>query len=279
MLCLAALHSPAAGQIIAIRSTGEVLAGQSQSPSSSTTIVAQGDLDVVPPKNSETIAVGFNVNADAGPGLVAVEVGLASFDLRFTLEHPASFDLVLDFLLHGQLLRLPDAECQGAVSLADISIAQLVRLRDGMTFPLNVVLPGASLDVDGTMATFNFAQQDSRTIQMRGDPVETTAYQLTFVVSATALSQSCEVSARFGADNGSTTDCEACIYPGIGNRARGEDGLFVTATVITLCGNGAFDAGEECDQGSATRPERLVLRRVLPARAVDHRLPGGWPGV
>jgi hypothetical protein len=46
---------------------------------------------------------------------------------------------------------------------------------------------------------FRFAQQDSRLLEFRGDPVETTAYQLTFTASVTAISQSCEVSARYAA--------------------------------------------------------------------------------
>ena len=255
LLCLVALASAAAAQIGLIKTTGEILSGQSTSDSSSTTIVSQGQKFLEPAQTSATLIVGFNVNADAGPAQVAPEIGIASFDLRFTLDHAASFDLTLDFLLRGQLLRLPDEDCQGSIALGDISFPSLVRLRDGAEFPLGVVLPGASLDFDAGMATFNFAEQDSRTIQVRGDPVETTAYRLTFSAFVTAISQSCEVSARFGADNGSTTDCSACVYPGFGDRVRDDDGLFVTVTVSSLCGNPTLDAGEECDFGAANGAE------------------------
>jgi len=248
LVCLAA---PAVGQIGLIRSSGEILAGQSSSESSSTTIASQGQIFLEPAQTSATMRVGFNINADAAPGLVAAEIGLASFDLRFALDHAASFDLAFDFFLHGQLLRVRDQECQGSVTFGDIAIPSLVRLRDGAEFPLGVTLPGASLEIDGTDASFNFAEQDQRVIEVRGDPVETTAYRLNFLVSVVAISQSCEVSARFGADNGSTTGCDACVYPGVGDRVRDDDGLFVTVTVNPLCGNERLDAGEECDFGAA----------------------------
>ncbi|MGH7789403.1 MAG: choice-of-anchor Q domain-containing protein [Candidatus Binatia bacterium] len=256
VLYLAALAAPAAGQIGSIRSTGEIRSGQSSSPFSSTTIASQGPIFFDPLQNTATMVVGFNLNADALPPLLAVEFGQAAFDMRFTLDHAASYDLRFDFLLAGQLLRLPDDPgCFGSLSLADVSIAKLVRLRDGAEFALNVVLPGHTLDLDGTTATVDFAEQDSRVLEFRGDPVETTAYQMTFEVSATAQSLSCEVSARLGADNGNTIGCDACVYPGFGDRVRDNDGLFVTVTVTSLCGNGTPDPGEECDEGAANGTE------------------------
>lgn len=249
LLCIASLAQPAAGKIGLTNSTGEILAGQSSNDSSSTTIVSQGQVFLDDFPTTATTRVGFNINADAGPGLVAIETGLASFDVRFTVDHAASFDLIFEFLLRGQLLRVEDQACQGSISLADVEIPTVERLRDGAEFPLDVVLAGAALDFDGTTTRINLSGQDSRTLQFRDEPVETTSYRLTFQVSATALSQSCEVSARFGADNGSTTQCSACEYPGFEERIRDEDGLFVTLTVASLCGNGTPDPGEQCDQG------------------------------
>ena len=207
--------------------------------------------DVLPgkPTNILTTRVGFNVNANAGPGLTAIEVALLSFDVRFQIEHAASFDLTFDFLLRGQLQRVADQECMGSMLLGDISIPTLVRLSDGAEFPLGATLAGASLDLDATTTGINLAGQDNRTLSFRDQTVGTTDYQLTFLVSATALSQSCEVSARFGADNGSTTGCDACVYPGFGERVRDDDGLFITLTVTTLCGDVRLDPGEQCDFG------------------------------
>ena len=207
--------------------------------------------DVLPgkPTNILTTRVGFNVNANAGPGLTAIEVALLSFDVRFQIEHAASFDLTFDFLLRGQLQRVADQEWMGSMLLGDISIPTLVRLSDGAEFPLGATLAGASLDLDATTTGINLAGQDNRTLSFRDQTVGTTDYQLTFLVSATALSQSCEVSARFGADNGSTTGCDACVYPGFGERVRDDDGLFITLTVTTLCGDVRLDPGEQCDFG------------------------------
>lgn len=231
------------------RAAGERLGGQSTSDSSSTTISFPGFLDV---ENAMSVVsrVGMNVNADAGPDGVAVEVGLASFDVAFGLFHTQSFDLILDFDLRGQLLRVADQPgCSGSISLADVSIPTLVRLRDGAEIPINVVLAGDSLELGGSTAGIEVSRQARVTINFRGEPVATEAYRMTFLVSATALSQSCEVSARFGAANGSTTSCDACDYPGFGDRALGSDGIFVTVTKISLCGNGTVDVGEDCDLG------------------------------
>jgi hypothetical protein len=249
LVCLAAPARPAAAQILEALATGQILAGQSTSDSASTTVVFLGDVLPGEPTNTLTTRVGFNVNADAAPGLAAVEVALLSFDIRFAVAHTASFDLNFDFLLRGQLLRVADQECLGSMLLGNIAIATLVRLSDGAEFPLGANLPGGALELDGTTTGFSFAEQDARSVSFRGEPVGVTDYQLIVLVSATAISQSCEVSARFGADNGSTTGCDACVYPGVGNRVRDEDGLFVTLTVSSLCGDVRLDPGEQCDFG------------------------------
>ncbi len=59
-------------------------------------------------------------------------------------------------------------------------------------------------------------------------------FSLSFVMSAVAVSSSCEVSARLGAPNGGTSGCSACDYPGDGNRDIGADGLFVEITAVDL---------------------------------------------
>ena len=230
---------------------GERLAGQSSSDSSSTTIVFPGFLDA---ENAMSVVsrVGINVNADAAPGGTAVEVGLTTFDVSFALSHTQSFDLILDFALRGQLLRVADQPgCSGSVSLSDVSIPTLVRLSDGAAFPINVLLAGDSLAAGGTTAGIEVSSDAQVIINFRGEPVATEGYWMTFIVSATALSQSCEVSARFGAANGGTTNCDACEYPGFGDRALASDGIFVAVTKISLCGNGVANAGEDCDLGAS----------------------------
>ncbi len=51
-------------------------------------------------------------------------------------------------------------------------------------------------------------------------------------------------------DNGRTTNCSACTYPGAGDRVRNDNGIVVAVIVTNLCGNGAVDEGEACNLGS-----------------------------
>ncbi len=248
---------PAAAQFTITEASGRVLSGQSTSDSSSTTIDVPGQLVLPDTPNIATMRVGWNVNADAGPGSGAVEIGTISFAVGFALEHPASFNLRLDFNLEGGLLRIADQdECVGSVTQLDVSIPTLKRLGDReQEFPINIALPGDSLEPAGTSAGTTISRQASARLLFRDEPVESTLYVMDVVVSAIAISQSCEVSARFGAQNGSTTGCDACAYPGTLERMQERDGLFVTAIFENLCGNDTLDAGEECDLGATNGGE------------------------
>ena len=53
---------------------------------------------------------------------------------------------------------------------------------------------------------------------------------------------------RVGQQNGSTSGCATCEYPGSPARTQGNDGHFVTVN-FTTCFNGNIDAGEQCDLG------------------------------
>jgi hypothetical protein len=233
-------------------STGEVLSGPAISPSSSTTVLSQGGFVGV--ENGATALgthVGFNVNADANPDLVAVEPGTLSFQVGFAIGHSHAFDVTIAVESHGQLRRSADNPgCQGAVSVSDITLPTLRRQSDGVLFPLDIVVTGGALEFGAGDATIDLNGEATRTVQFRNQEAGDDAYFIDFTVSATAISQSCEVSARFGADNGSTTDCGACVYPGDGERVRADDGISVAVILTDLCGNGTVDGGEECDLGS-----------------------------
>jgi len=253
LICVLAAGAAAAAQITFIEAGGSILSGQSTSDSASTTIDASGQMALPANATIATMRVAWNVNADAGPGLVAPEIGILSYAVGFILEHPASFNLRLDFQLDGGLLRIADqAACFASVTQGDVSIPTVKRLGDrAAEFPIDVVLPGETLDFAGSTAGVSVSRQASARLLFRDEPVETTTYVLEFTVSATAISQSCEVSARFGAQNGSTTGCDACGYPGFAERMQERDGLFVTAIVESLCGNGTLDPGESCDLGES----------------------------
>jgi hypothetical protein len=242
----------AAAQFTGTEASGSVLSGQSSSDSASTTIDASGQLSRPDAPSIVTMRVAWNVNADAGPGLIAPEVSILSFAVGFILDHPASFNLRLDFTLEGGLLRIADnPDCNASIVQTDISIPTLERLGDqAAEFPIDVRLEGEELELAGNTAGTDVSRQANARLLFRDEPVGTTTFVLNFLVFATAISQSCEVSARFGAQNGSTTGCEACGYPGALDRMQERDGLFVTAIFENLCGNGTLDAGEACDLGA-----------------------------
>ncbi len=257
LVCFAAYAESAAAQFTFTEASGSVLAGQSTSDSSSTTIDTSGQIALPGKPSVTTMRVAWNTNADAGPGLVAPEVSILLFTVGFGLDHPASFNLRLDFNLDGGLLRIADQpECTAFVSQSDVSIPTFERLGDrAAAFAIDVVLPGETLENAGNTAGTSVSRQASARLLFRDEPVESTLYRLQFMVAATAISQSCEVSARFGAQNGSTTGCDACVYPGALERIQERDGLVVTAIFENLCGNGTLDPGEECDAGEANGAE------------------------
>jgi len=254
LICLFGQAGMAAAQFTFTEAGGGILSGQSTRDSASTTIDASGQVAHPDQPSIVTMRAAWNVNADAGPGLVAPEVGILSFAVGFILEHPASFNLRLDFALEGGLLRIADQDgCSGTVSQADIAIPTLTRRGEpDESFPIDILLPGDAIDVDGTTAGLSVSRQASVRLQFRDQTVTSGLYVLEFLVSATAISQSCEVSARFGAQNGSTTSCDACLYPGFVERIQEQDGLFITAIFENLCGNGTLDPGEDCDLGATT---------------------------
>ncbi|HWP67074.1 MAG TPA: hypothetical protein VNO26_14345, partial [Candidatus Limnocylindria bacterium] len=78
------------------------------------------------------------------------------------------------------------------------------------------------------------------------------SHALTFTWNGSVRSNSCEAAVRLGQQNGSTTGCSACVYPGSPSRTQASDGHFVTVTFTSFCGNGTIDGtGEQCDQGVA----------------------------
>lgn len=257
----------AAAQFTFTEAGGGILSGQSTSDSASTTIDASGQVARPDQPSIVTMRAAWNVNADAGPGLAAVEVGVLSFAVGFVLEHPPSFNLRLDVNLEGGLLRIADqAGCSGTVSQTDIAIPTLTRRGEpDESFPIDILLPGDTIGVDGTTAGISVSRQASARLQFRDQPIASSLFVMEFLVSATAISQSCEVSTRFGAQNGSTTGCDACLYPGFDERIQERDGLFITAIFENLCGNGTLDPGEDCDLGATTGADGACCDRFCRA--------------
>jgi hypothetical protein len=200
--------------------------------------------------NSFTLRFGLNVNADdsAGGGLV-LENGIATYEAGFTIDFD-NYDVILSTSRNGALRRNADAlGCEGSVALSAMSAPSLTI--NGVPGPAlaQLALPAASIENGGGDADLEIATAVQRqVIEMRnrsgGD-----RFLLSFSMGAAAISDSCEVSARFGAANAGTTGCSACDYPGDGNRDIEADGLFVTVTAVNRCGDGVQQAPEQCDRG------------------------------
>jgi len=81
------------------------------------------------------------------------------------------------------------------------------------------------------------------------------AHSLTFTWSQEAYSPASgdEAAVRLGGTSNDPTET-AADYPGSPARVQGDDGHFVTITLVSLCGNGALDSGpgfaESCDAGA-----------------------------
>ena len=178
-----------------------------------------------------------------------LESGVAQYTLDFTVDG-GNYDVIITAFRTGALRRNADAPgCEGSVSLGEMLAPKLTI--NGAAAPdlSSITFPGAMLANGGGDADLEIAgPTQGQTLHMR-DRLGDDHFSLTFAMSATAVSDSCEVSARLGAPNGGTTGCSACEYPGDGNRDIDLDGLFVTVTVENLCGDGVLQLPEQCDLG------------------------------
>jgi hypothetical protein len=201
--------------------------------------------------NTYTLRFGLNVNADdsAGPGTV-LENGLAQYTTSFTVDG-GNYNVSISTNRRGALRRNADAAgCEGSVALGDLPEPTLTINDEPGPDVAVLALPGAAIANGGGDADLEVdSSLKVRIIPMRNRPGPD-RFSLTLIMNAAAFSDSCEVSARFGAPNGGTTGCSACEYPGDGARDIEADGLFVTVTVEDLCGDGELQAPEQCDLGN-----------------------------
>lgn len=201
--------------------------------------------------NHFTIRFGLNVNADGKPFNAApLETGIASYTTKFKIG-PGNYDLTITAHRVGALRRTSDDFlCNGSLSLGDMSAPAFTingvadeRLSD-------FVFPGASIanglgDDDATVPS----DAQSQVIIFRGRLIPD-EFSLTFAMVAVMNSGLCAVSARLGAPNLSTQDCDACNYPGVPARNIKDDGLFVEVNIDDKCGDGVTQTPEQCDQGN-----------------------------
>ena len=192
------------------------------------------------------MAFGLNVNADAGVFGSDIETGVAQYTADFIITGH-NYDLTLTVHRAGALRRsADDFNCSGSMSLGDMPAPSLT-VNDVPGDSLSALaLPGVSIDAGGGDADQAVPDMTaSQILQFRNRTSD--HFVLTFGMSAVAFSHSCEVSARLGAQNGGTAGCNACVYPGDGNRDITADGLFVEVAIRDLCGDGASQFPEQCD--------------------------------
>ncbi|MCW5892535.1 MAG: hypothetical protein KIT14_18635 [bacterium] len=195
----------------------------------------------------------WNINADVGVGSTRDTSGNASHRVTFNAVAPGGYRLDVAQSRVGIMQRNDDAPgCDGASDTTGITGALT---NDGTitSGSLSIADPGV-ISNGGGMTTLPFSQTANAVIHTLSNGVGK-SHTLTFTWSGAVRSNSCEASVRMGQQNGTTTSCGACDYPGDPSRTLENDGHFVTITYTSLCGNGVIDnvgpVTEQCDQGPA----------------------------
>jgi hypothetical protein len=193
---------------------------------------------------------GFNVNSDIGIFATDDQSGTATHRVSFTVTANGGYRLDIGTTRVGDLNRINDLiGCNGSADISGVTGSTNVGLSSGT---LNLVDPGSLGNGDSTTSV-PFSQSSGTAQIFAVSNGVAQAHTLTFTYTANTRSNSCEAAVRVGADNGTTTACSACVYPGSPARTKATDGHFVNITRTNLCGNGVVDAvvGEQCDLGGA----------------------------
>ena len=197
------------------------------------------------------------VSADSGLfGPARLEHLDSNYSVTFAVTAPGAYQLQVSGHRKGDLHLIDDNVLVGG-HYADMTA--LSGSQSGGTITgggLGLADPGRVDDIplDFDPITMAFDQTSSATIfgVSNGAPV---AHSLTFTWSQEAYSPPSgdEAAIRLGGTSEDTTET-AADYPGNPARVQGDDGHFVTVTLVSLCGNGVIDSGpsyaEQCDQGA-----------------------------
>ncbi len=174
------------------------------------------------------------------------------YTVEFTVTAPGAYYLTVDTLLRGAFTLVDDGH-QATADLSAVSGSQTGgTLASGA---LGLADPGTLSGGGG--GNLPFSLPDTARIDGVSNGVPVT-HRLTFTWSASCATSALlgllfgdECAVRLGLATDYLIDT-AGNYPGVGSRNAADDGHFVTVTVTTLCGDGALDAGEECDDGNTT---------------------------
>jgi len=192
----------------------------------------------------------WNINADIGLGSTRDSSGAAHHNVDFTATAPGGYRLDVVTSRSGDLNRIADAPgCSGSADVGGVLGASSIALASG-----SLSLPDPGIIGNGDTTVNVPFSQSSGTAEIFGVSNGVgQAHALDFTWSGSVRSTSCELAVRMGEQNGTTTGCDACGYPGSPVRTQVTDGHFVTVTFTSLCGNVAIDAAvsEQCDEGGA----------------------------
>jgi hypothetical protein len=210
-----------------------------------------GSSTSVPVNNGSTLQsrYAWNINADTAVFSTRDTSGTAQHNVGFTATAPGGYRLDIATQRIGMLQRNDDApNCDGQAHTSGISGSSNIALNSGtlsLSSPADIGNGGGDNQIPFNQSSSAFILRASNNVGQ--------GHSLTFTWNGSVRSNSCEAAVRMGQQNGSTTDCGACEYPGIPTRTQNTDGHFVTVTFTSLCGNGAIDGsvGEQCDQGAA----------------------------
>ena len=248
-LCAAIL----VGALAAGPAAAQSISGASASTGGSTGDSGNGDgsnrASVAISNDGSTLATRFawNVSADTTVASTRQQNANAQHNISFNVTAPGAYRLDVSQSRVGIIQRNSDVSgCDGSADTSGISGSQTGA--SSVTGSLSIGDPG-SVGNGGGDSSVPFSQSASASLfaTSNGSPH---GHSLTFTWNGFARSNSCEAAVRQG-EGTSVSGCGACEYPGSPGRTQGDDGHFVSISLVNFCGNGSIDSsvGEQCDTG------------------------------
>ncbi len=191
----------------------------------------------------------WNINADVGIFSTRDTAGTATHNISFTATAVKGYQLNVTPQITGIAQVNNDASgCNGRATINAVTGSTNITPNSGS---VTGWFGGANTGNTGG-AQIPFNNSGSAVYQRLSNGAPQT-HTFTFTWSGSVRSNSCEAAVRVGQQNGSTTGCGACEYPGSPSRTQSSDGQFLTVTFQELCGDGVVQGslGEQCDLGAA----------------------------
>jgi hypothetical protein len=196
-----------------------------------------------------------SVSCDSGAfGSARTETLSSDYTISFSVTAPAAYYIDVDTRRTGDL----GARYDGGITGGNATLGAVSGVQTGGSFvsgSLNLADPSDCNIGGGTTSSCNQPFNQLSTARYsgvsNGAPVNHTLHFTWTQSTFSAAASGHEGAVRMGLQSRDATN-EASRYPGSPSRAaQSNDGHFVKVTLVSLCGNGAIDSGEQCDQGAA----------------------------